>query len=106
MLGEALIIAAQARRGSGDRKRGAMTAPGKKIRAQLIEGVARIVEPAAFVEAGPRQVTQRNVQGKPVAYDRPSDAELERMRELALETAAEVVDFVLLGLASATGKRR
>lgn len=83
-----------------------MTAPGKEIRAQLIESVARIVDPAAFVEVGPRQVTQRNVQGKPVAYDRPSDAELERMRELALETATEAVDFVFAGLASAAGKRR
>ena len=64
------------------------------IRAELVEGVARIIDPAAFAEPGPQQVTQRNVLGKPVAYDRMSDADLERDRRLALETAGEIVPLV------------
>ena len=77
-----------------------------RIRAELIEGVARIIDPAAFAELGPRQVTQRNVQGRPIAFDRMSDAEVKRQRRLARETAAEVVDYFLGRLEHAAEARR
>ena len=68
-------------------------------RADLVEGVARIIDPAAFAELAPRQVTQRNVLGRPIAFDRMSDAEVKRQRRLARETAAEAVDYVMARLA-------
>ena len=77
-----------------------------RIRAELIDGVARIIDPAAFAELAPRQVTQRSVAGKPIAYDRMSDAEAERSRRLALETAAEAVDYVLARLEHIAKLRR
>ena len=73
---------------------------------ELIEGVARIIDPAAFVEPEPRRVTQRNPLGKPIAYDRMSDADLERDRRLALEPAEEAVDFVAARLAHVAEARR
>lgn len=76
------------------------------IRADLVEGVARIIDPAAFAELAPRQVTQRNVLGRPIAYDRMSDAEAGRSRRLALETAAEAVDYVLARLEHVAEARR
>ena len=77
-----------------------------KLRADLIEGVARIIDPAAFAEHGPRRVTQRSVAGKPIAYDRMSDADLERDRRLALDVAGEAVDFVMARLAHVVEARR
>lgn len=76
------------------------------IRAELIEGVAAIIDPAAFAELGPRQVTQRNVLGRPIAFDRMSDAEVKRQQRLARETAAEAVDYVMARLAQAAEARR
>ena len=63
-------------------------------REDLAQAVARIIAPAAFADLGPVEVTQRNVHGKAQAYSRPSDSDMLRAQEAAIEAAREVIDYL------------
>ena len=60
----------------------------------LIDRVAAIIDPAAFIDHGPREVTQRTPDGKPVAYNQMSDADWDHSRKLARQTAEEIIELV------------